>query len=84
MHGAIFLDDADDEDLVGVRDDHGLRLDQVVHHPGGFRRTGGEGVADIDHHQLNPVVIPDHGLLFRGDAGIAGQVDRLALDSQIF
>jgi hypothetical protein len=59
------------------------RLHQLVHHEGGFRRAGGEAVADVHHGQLGLVQVAHHALLVGGDAGVAREVgDQAVAEAQ--
>ncbi len=62
-------------DLVRVRRDRGVRPHHVVDHVRGFRRPGGEHVADVDDRELRLVVPSDDEVLLRRDPGVPGQVD---------
>src|SRR5262245_27494670 len=50
-------------DLVRVRGDHRVRLDELVDHVSRFRRAGDEYIADVDDGEVRLVVLPHDDVL---------------------
>src|SRR3990172_6793162 len=60
--------------LVGMRYDHRLCLDEVIHNISPFLGAGRKDAADVHHGKLRLVVLADYQLLVGDDAGVAGEV----------